>query len=87
MASVAQAAAGGKPVLVIEFAAHLAVQSGTLAYTGVFDEQRGAMMANDTKNDDGSPKFGKLLLVLVGAVVFCGVLTWVMGTYFPHFPS
>ncbi len=47
----------------------------------------GAMMSNDTKNDDGSPKFGKLLVVLVGAVVFCGVLTWVMGTYFPNFPS
>ena len=45
------------------------------------------MMSNDTKKDDGSPKFGKLLLVLVAAVVFCGVLTWVMGTYFPNFPS
>ena len=45
------------------------------------------MMSNDTKNDDGSPKFGRLLMVLLAAVVFCGVLTWVMGTFFPDFPS
>lgn len=45
------------------------------------------MMSNDTKNDDDSPKFGRLLLALVGAVVFCGVLTWVMATFFPDFPS
>ena len=41
----------------------------------------------DSKDDDGSPKFGRLLVVLVGAVVFCGVLTWVMGTFFPGFPG
>jgi hypothetical protein len=58
-----------------------------LEYTGVLDDKRGAMMSNDTKKDDGSPKFGRLLLVLVAAVVFCGLLTWVMGTYFPNFPS
>lgn len=56
-----------------------------IAYTGVFDEG-GATMSNDTKDNDGSPKFGRLLLVLIGAVVFCGVLTWVMGTFFPDFP-
>jgi membrane protein YqaA with SNARE-associated domain len=44
-------------------------------------------MGNDTKNGDGSPKFGRLLAVCVAAAVFCGVLTWVMGTYFPDFPS
>jgi hypothetical protein len=44
-------------------------------------------MDNDTKKDDGSPKFGRLLLVLLAAVVFCAVLTWVMGVYFPDFPS
>lgn len=48
---------------------------------------RGGDMTNDTKNDDGSPKFGRLLLALLAAVVFCGVLTWVMGTFFPNFPS
>ena len=54
----------------------------------VFSTKRAAaMMTKDTRNDDGSPKFGKLLIVLVGAVVFCGILTWVMGTYFPNFPS
>ena len=41
----------------------------------------------DSKDDDGSPKFGRLLVVLVGAVVFCGVLTWVMGRFFPDFPN
>lgn len=45
------------------------------------------MMTKQTNNDDGSPKFGKLLIVLLAAVAFCGVLTWVMGTYFPNFPS
>jgi len=44
-------------------------------------------MGNDTKKDDGSPKFGRLLLALVAAVAFCGVLTWVMATFFPDFPS
>jgi len=44
-------------------------------------------MSNDTKKDDGSPKFGRLLLALFGAVVFCGVLTWVMASFFPNFPG
>ena len=44
-------------------------------------------MANDTKNDDGAPKFGRLLVVLGLAVVFCIVLTWVMGVFFPDFPN
>jgi hypothetical protein len=36
---------------------------------------------------DGEPKFGKLLLVLIVAVLFCIALTWVMGEYFPNFPG
>jgi hypothetical protein len=44
-------------------------------------------MAHDTKKDDGSPKFGRLLVILLAAVAFCGVLTWVMGTLFPDFPN
>ncbi|MGK5081402.1 hypothetical protein [Janthinobacterium sp. HLX7-2] len=45
-------------------------------------------MSNDHETqDDGIPKFGKLLVVLFLAVVFCGALTWVMGTYFPNFPG
>ena len=44
-------------------------------------------MTNDTKKDDGSPKFGRLLIILIGAVVFCGFLTWIMGTFFPNFPG
>ena len=42
-------------------------------------------MSNDTKKDDGSPKFGRLLIVLLAAVAFCGLLTWVMGSLFPDF--
>ncbi|WP_330920613.1 hypothetical protein [Duganella sp.] len=41
----------------------------------------------DHKEDDGSPKFGRLLIVLILAVVFCGLLTWLMGTVFPNFPD
>lgn len=44
-------------------------------------------MSNDTKKDDGSPKFGRLLIVLLAAVAFCVILTWIMGTFFPNFPS
>lgn len=39
------------------------------------------------KEDDGSPKFGRLLIVLIFAVLVCVGLTWVMATYFPHFPN
>jgi hypothetical protein len=42
---------------------------------------------HNTKKADDSPKFGRLLLVLVGAVGFCGLLTWVMGSLFPDFPN
>lgn len=45
------------------------------------------MTTNDTRKDNDSPKFGRLLLVLIAVVVFCGVLTWLMGTYFPDFPN
>jgi hypothetical protein len=38
-------------------------------------------------HDEGTPKFGRLLIVLLLAVVFVGVLTWVMETYFPDFPN
>ena len=38
-------------------------------------------------DDDDAPKFGRLLLVLVGAVVLCGLLTWLMATVFPDFPN
>ena len=37
--------------------------------------------------DDGEPKFGRLLIFLMSAVIFCAVLTWVMGRYFPDFPN
>ena len=41
----------------------------------------------DDDGDDGEPKFGRLLLFLMLAVIFCGVLTWVMGRFFPDFPN
>jgi hypothetical protein len=42
-------------------------------------------MTHDTKKDEGSPKFGRLLIVLAAAVAFCGLLTYVMGTLYPGF--
>lgn len=35
--------------------------------------------------DNGTPKFGRLLIILVLAVAFTGFLTWIMETYFPDF--
>ena len=40
-----------------------------------------------SSNDDGNPKFGRLLIVLILAVLFCVALTWVMGEVFPDFPN
>ena len=39
------------------------------------------------KEDDGSPKFGRLLIVLILAVLACAGLTWLMGNVFPNFPN
>lgn len=39
------------------------------------------------EGDSGNPKFGRLLIVLLLAVLFCGLLTWVMSSYFPDFPN
>lgn len=39
------------------------------------------------KEDDGSPKFGRLLIVLIFAVLLCAGLTWLMATVFPNFPN
>jgi hypothetical protein len=33
------------------------------------------------KQDEGNPKFGRLLIVLLLVVLFCGVLTWFAETY------
>jgi hypothetical protein len=52
--------------------------------------ERCDMPNEKTKQDaqnDGSPKFGRLLIVLFLAVIFVGVLTWIMETYFPDFPN
>ena len=44
-------------------------------------------MDHDTKKADDAPKVGRLLIVLVGVVAFCGLLTYGMGTLFPDFPN
>jgi len=54
-----------------------------------------ADMGNDTKvvkqavkkADDGTPKFGRLLIVLVLCVLFCVFMTWLMAEVFPNFPN
>jgi len=33
------------------------------------------------KQDDGNPKFGRLLIVLLLVVLFCGALTWFAEKY------
>jgi hypothetical protein len=33
------------------------------------------------KQDDGNPKFGRLLIILLLVVLFCGVLTWFAEKY------
>ncbi|MET0266895.1 MAG: hypothetical protein ABW202_14910 [Duganella sp.] len=45
------------------------------------------MTDGNNSDNDGAPKFGRLLLVLIAAVLLCGVLTWVMATIFPDFPN
>lgn len=45
------------------------------------------MKTTPPKPDDGIPKFGRLLIVLVACVLFCGLLTWLMGEVFPNFPT
>jgi len=45
------------------------------------------MKRDSEKAHDGSPKFGRLLAVLLVAVLFCVFLTWLMGTFFPDFPN
>ncbi len=39
----------------------------------------------ENENKAASPRFGLLLIVLVSAVIFCMVLTWIMSTYFQDF--
>lgn len=39
------------------------------------------------KEDDATPKFGRLLVVLILAVLLCAFLTWLMATVFPNFPG
>ena len=38
-------------------------------------------------DNDGAPKFGRLLIVLIFAVLVCAGLTWLMATVFPNFPN
>lgn len=45
------------------------------------------MTEHSKQDDDGNPKFGRLLIVLFVAVLICAALTWVMGVLFPDFPA
>ena len=45
------------------------------------------MVQKTEKEDDGNPKFGRLLIILFIAVLFCAALTWLMGVVFPDFPN
>ena len=45
------------------------------------------MTKKTEQEDDGNPKFGRLLIILFMAVLFCAALTWVMGAFFPDFPN
>ena len=45
------------------------------------------MTRKTRQEDDGNPKFGRLLIILFIAVLFCAALTWVMGAFFPDFPN
>lgn len=41
----------------------------------------------NAKADDGTPKFGRLLIVLILCVLFCVFMTWLMAEVFPNFPN
>jgi hypothetical protein len=58
-----------------------------MEYTTPLQSLQKDAMTHPTDDDDGNPKFGRLLIVLILAVLFCGVLTWVMGAIFPDFPN
>ena len=40
-------------------------------------------MSNDTKKDEGTPKFGLLLLVCVAAVTICALVVWASLAWMP----
>lgn len=56
-----------------------------MEYTTTMPILQGSEMPQ--KEDDGSPKFGRLLIVLIFAVLVCAGLTWLMATVFPNFPN
>jgi hypothetical protein len=56
-----------------------------MEYTTALQTLQGIAMPG--KEDDGAPKFGRLLMVLIAAVLLCVVLTWLMATVFPNFPG
>lgn len=57
-----------------------------MEYTTALQSLQKDAMTHPSDND-GNPKFGRLLIVLILAVLFCIGLTWVMGAYFPNFPD
>jgi hypothetical protein len=58
-----------------------------MEYTTAHQSLQGTDMPMPPKEDDGAPKFGRLLVVLIFAVLLCVGLTWLMATVFPNFPG
>lgn len=56
-----------------------------MEYTTAHQSLQGTDMPH--KEDDGTPKFGRLLIVLICAVLVCAGLTWLMATVYPNFPN
>jgi hypothetical protein len=77
---VAAAGARCTPLLAV-LSVEVAAPTGPQLTGESMIEQRGR------EDDSGNPQFGRLLIVLLLVVLFCGLLTWVMATYFPDFPN
>jgi hypothetical protein len=58
-----------------------------MEYTTAHQSLQGTETQMPRKDDDATPKFGRLLAVLIFAVLLCAGLTWLMATVFPNFPS
>src|SRR5471030_3332723 len=78
-------------VLLRASAAKCRVGCRAMEYTMAPQSLQEADMSKEIKTvkkaDDGTPKFGRLLVVLVLCVLFCVFMTWMMAEVFPDFPN
>jgi hypothetical protein len=58
-----------------------------MEYTTAHQSLQGTETRMTPKEEDATPKFGRLLVVLILAVLLCAFLTWLMATVFPNFPG